>query len=100
MSVARYCHSGYPIRSSTGPIRNPNLHYVIPDSIRDPSLMDSCFRRNDNNPNAGVHKGAGGPETPGTGSVHKNVAWIYRLSHGFMGKIGFVSAFSVGKIRL
>jgi len=62
--------------------------------------MDSCFRRNDNNPNAGVHKGAGGPETPGTGSVHKNVAWIYRLSHGFMGKIGFVSAFSVGKIRL
>jgi hypothetical protein len=80
MSVARYCHSGLDPESSSG--------------------MDSCFRRNDKNPNAGFHKGAGGPETPGTGSVHKNVAWIYRLSHGFMGKIGFVSAFSVGKIRL
>jgi hypothetical protein len=48
----------------------------------------------------GFQNGAGGPETPGTVLVHSNVARIYRLSHGFMGKIGFVSAFSVGKIRL
>lgn len=48
----------------------------------------------------GFTKGAGGPETPGTGSVHSNVVRVYRLSQGFMGKITFVSAFSVGKIRL
>jgi hypothetical protein len=48
----------------------------------------------------GFTKGAGGPETPGTGSVHSNAAEFYLLSHAFMGKIGFVSAFSVGKIRL
>jgi hypothetical protein len=54
------------------PDGHEGVEHAVEDAVQK-NLKQSVHK------NRGFHKGAGGPETPGTGSVHNNAVWLLAL---------------------